>query len=99
MDSNQGMAIVILLVFAIVGLAAMVFWILMLINSAKREKWGWFVLQLVFGVIVSIIYRFVDYEEPRRQLRSRSGGRGTGTADRGSGAAPRSGSSAARRRR
>ena len=40
-----------------------VFWILMLINSAKTEQWGWFVGILVFGLI-ALPYRFVAYRSP-----------------------------------
>ena len=64
MDDNA-LGIVMLLVIALAGIAATVFWIFMLINAAKREKWGWFVMQLIFGILVAIVYFFVEYEAPR----------------------------------
>jgi hypothetical protein len=47
--SFAGGVIGLLIVFALLGLAATVLWVITLINSAPTEQWVWFVLILVFG--------------------------------------------------
>ncbi len=46
-----------------------VLWIHMLIHAAKTERWGWFVVMLVFG-LAGLLYFFTEYESPAR-LRAR----------------------------
>ena len=47
-----------LLILAIVSFVLFVLWILTLVHQAKRKRWGWFVLTLLFYT-VQWIYWFV----------------------------------------
>ncbi|HEY4504147.1 MAG TPA: hypothetical protein VJI73_00025 [Candidatus Paceibacterota bacterium] len=39
-----------------------VFWIIMLINSAKSKKWGWFLGMLVLWLLGAITYYGITYK-------------------------------------
>lgn len=51
------------LALIVLYLGFMVFWVMMLINAAKTQQWGWFVAILLFG-FVALIYRFTNYQSP-----------------------------------
>ncbi len=44
----------------ILSLASTVAWILMMVDAARNERWGWFVVMLVFG-LAAIAYFLVEY--------------------------------------
>ncbi len=48
--------------FLVIGLAAAAVWILTLINSAKTSQWAWFVVILIFGPLVSMLYYAFAYQ-------------------------------------
>ena len=62
-----GLSLGLLAVVALVSLAFTVFWIAMLVNAAMQEKWVWFVVMILFG-IVSVIFFFTD-RRPFDELR------------------------------
>lgn len=49
------------------SLALTVGWVLMLVDAARTERWGWFVVMLVVSV-TGVLYFFVEYgSTPRRR--------------------------------
>ncbi len=73
---------IVLALFAI-SIVFTVLWIQMLIHAAKTERWGWFVVMLVFG-LAGVVYFFTEYESPAklraRQRRDRQRARPRGSA-------------------
>jgi len=67
-----------LLIFLVSIVSLVVFEILMLINAAKTQQWGWFVVMLFFIFPLAIAYRFLAYqssaeiEAQERQRRRRA---------------------------
>ncbi|MDF1798489.1 MAG: hypothetical protein P1V81_04885 [Planctomycetota bacterium] len=50
----------ILVAIIAVNLVLLVFWIKMLVDAARKESWGWFVVMLIFG-IAAVPYFFIEY--------------------------------------
>ena len=52
-------------VWIILAILMLVFWILTLVHQARRKRWVWFVLTLVFGYgIIFILYWIVWLASP-----------------------------------
>lgn len=72
----QGMDTIAPILFAVVAVAISVgltvLWVSCLIDAAKEERWGWFVLMLLVS-FTALLYFFMEYESPtqRRQQRER----------------------------
>jgi hypothetical protein len=80
MGPNFAVMIIFMLVFAAAFLALAILSIVMLIDNIKRrfktseDQIIWLVLQLFLWPIPSIVYYFVVYREPRKELKGRTKG-------------------------
>ena len=63
-------ALIIMLILIGLSIGYFVGWILMLINSAKRNKWGWFVLMFIFQILW-IFYLIFAYKKARKRRRKK----------------------------
>ena len=68
MEETDILILVAVALALLLALAGFVYWILMLVNSAKSEQWGWFGAMLGTGLFVAcggwflaFIYRFVAF--------------------------------------
>lgn len=53
-------------------IAALIYWVKSLVVAAKREDWGWFIVNLAFlGVIGALIYNATLPEDAKVRLRKR----------------------------
>ena len=57
---------------AIGGILALIAWIGALINSAKANRWGWFVCLIIFSGITMLVYLFAG-PVPARQPQANMG--------------------------
>ena len=53
----------------------------MLINAAKQERWGWFVMMILIEPL-ALLYRFTDYASPEALAARRRARRGRHDRDR-----------------
>jgi len=66
-----GIGIAGLLFLILLGVLILVFWLWMLIESAKAKEWGWFAGMLITwvfgfgGVLMAILYYFLEYRKQR----------------------------------
>lgn len=61
-------AFLLLIILLFITLSYIVLWIVMLIDSAKKKKWLWFILILFsnFSAIATIIYALTEYKKGRK---------------------------------
>lgn len=61
LKTGVGVGIGLVLVFLVLGIAAFIFWIVMLVHAIKNQienKPTWIIVLLLFGIIGAIIYYF-----------------------------------------
>ena len=52
----------IVLATVVFSIAVTVAWVLTLVNAAQTEQWVWFIMMLLFGPIVSLLYFMMAYK-------------------------------------
>jgi len=57
-------------VLILVSLLLTVGWVMLLVDAARHERWGWFVVMLIFS-ITAIPYLFLEYGKGARPDRAR----------------------------
>ena len=62
---------ILLIAIVVLSLALTVVWIITAINAAQTSQWAWFVVILIFGPLVSLIYYAVAYQSTTRPNRVR----------------------------
>lgn len=66
----EGLGIFFLILLIILSIAVLVFWIMALVHQAKRKRWVWFVLTLIFNV-TWLIYWVVWLVDPKFRRKKR----------------------------
>jgi len=60
----------VLFLLVVLGLALTVGWVLMMVDAARTERWGWFVVMLVFG-LAAVPYLLIEYGRTSRPVATR----------------------------